>query len=367
MEQEDVWSPGPACTAPSRRTALLGLGAVAGVGAVDIGAFLYAGGRLPPDELTPARLTDGFESVFGKHPGFRRNHAKGVSVTGSFSGNGAGSAVSEAVVFEAGRRTPVIGRFSLSGGTPDVADATKTVRGLGLRFDLPGGEQWRTAMINLPVFQDRTPRGFYDRMLAFKVVPGTGKPDPAKAAAFLAEHPETVRAMELAKKHPPTSGFADSTFNGLNAFHFTNSSGGTVPVRWSLVPLQPVRPAVAGQLGRNQLFDTLISAFHGGPLRWRLVLTIGRPEDPVDDATLPWPGTRRTIDTGVLTLTSVNTEAAGNSRDVNFDPTVVPRGIAPSSDPLLSARSAAYAQSFARRAGEPASRSAVQVSGEIDD
>ncbi|MGW4102708.1 catalase, partial [Streptomyces sp. NPDC004976] len=228
-------------------------------------------------------------------------------------------------------------------------------------FELPDGEQWRTAMINLPVFQDSTPQGFYDRMIAFTPVPGTGAPDPQKKAAFLAAHPETVRAMKLAKEHPPTSGFADSTFNALNAFHFTNGTGGTVPVRWSLIPVQPVRPAAKEPIGRNELFETLIGAFGDGPLRWRLVLTIGQPEDPVDDATRPWPASRRKLDTGVLTLTSVHTGAAGNARDINFDPTVVPRGITPSSDPLLSARSSVYAHSFARRSGEPQRTGTVKV------
>ncbi|MFF0516789.1 catalase family peroxidase [Streptomyces sp. NPDC004250] len=340
---------------------------MAGIGAVDVGAFAYVSGRATPDRLTPRRLADGFETVFGKHPGFRRNHAKGVSVTGEFVSGGAGAAVSQAAVFENDRRTPVTGRFSLSGGGPDAADATKTVRGLALRFDLPDGEQWRTAMVNLPVFQDRTPQGFYDRMLAFKALPHTGQPDPEKKAAFLAEHPETVRAMELAKKHPPTSGFADSTFNGLNAFHFTNSSGGSVPVRWSMVPLQTVRAPAKGPIGRNELFERLISAFDSGPLRWRLVLTIAGPEDPLDDATLPWPDSRRKLDAGVLTLTSVHTEVSGNARDINFDPTVLPRGITVSDDPLLSARAAVYAQSFARRTGERDMKGAVKVTGRHGD
>jgi catalase len=41
---------------------------------------------------------------------------------------------------------------------------------------------------------------------------------------------------------------------------------------------------------------------------------------------------------------------------------VLPSGIAPSDDPLLSARSAAYSESFTRREGETKSPSAVQVS-----
>jgi catalase len=54
-------------------------------------------------------------------------------------------------------------------------------------------------------------------------------------------------------------------------------------------------------------------------------------------------------------------EAPGNCRDVNFDPLVLPSGIEPSDDPLLSARSAAYSTSFTRRAGEKKEPSAVQV------
>jgi len=41
------------------------------------GTFAYLGGWLTPNALTPARFTDGFEEVYGVHPGFRRNHAKG--------------------------------------------------------------------------------------------------------------------------------------------------------------------------------------------------------------------------------------------------------------------------------------------------
>jgi catalase len=97
------------------------------------------------------------------------------------------------------------------------------------------------------------------------------------------------------------------------------------------------------------------------PLRWRLMLTVGSAGDPLLDATLPWPADRRTIDAGLLTLTNIETEGPGNARDVNFDPLVLPDGIEPSDDPLLSARSAVYAASYRARTGEPKSPSAVQV------
>src|ERR1700740_2532234 len=81
----------PHRAALTRRGALLGMGAVAGFAAVDVGGFAYAGGWLRPGTpLTPSRFADRFEQVYGRHDGFRRNHAKGLSGTGSFASTGAG-------------------------------------------------------------------------------------------------------------------------------------------------------------------------------------------------------------------------------------------------------------------------------------
>ncbi|WP_304441666.1 catalase family peroxidase [Mycobacterium sp. 1081908.1] len=344
----------------NRRTALLGMGAVAGFAAVDVGGFAYAGGWLRPGTLTPPRFADRFEHIYGRHDGFRRNHAKGLSATGSFTSNGAGAAVCRAAVFRPGT-VPVLGRFSLGGGLPDQTDKPETVRGLGLLFEA-GGQQWRTAMVNVPVFTDSTPQGFYERLLASKPLPETGKPDPQKMAAFLDRHPETVAAMKIIKQSPPSAGFADSTFYGLNAFRFTNGAGATVPVRWSVVP-QDAGGAGGPQppRGKDYLFDDLIRVVAQRPLTWRLVLTIGEPGDPTHDATKPWPQSRRTIDAGTITITAVQTEGPGNARDINFDPLVLPDGITAADDPIPPARSAVYARSFTRRAEEPKSPSEVNV------
>src|SRR5258708_5702473 len=108
------------------RFALIGV-ALAAV----IGTFAYIGGWFTPNDLTPARFTNGFEQVDGVHSGFRRNHAKGVGVSGFFESNGNGVRLSKAAVFRSGR-VPVIGRFSFGGGQPYAADTPDTVHGLGL-------------------------------------------------------------------------------------------------------------------------------------------------------------------------------------------------------------------------------------------
>ncbi|HEV3144530.1 MAG TPA: catalase family peroxidase [Gemmataceae bacterium] len=328
--------------------------------AAALGTFAYLGGWLTPNALTPARFVDGFEEVNGVHSGFRRNHAKGVGVSGSFESNGNGVRLSKAVVFQPGN-VPVLGRFSFGGGQPDVADAPAAVRGLGLQFSLPNGELWRSAMINLPVFPFRTPEAFYEQLLASKPDPETFKPDPAKMKAFLAHHPETAEALKIIEGQPPSSGFGNSTFYGLNAFRFTNAAGDTIPVRWFLRPMQPFEAAGTPPAPQDKkyLFEALIAQIHRQPLRWHLIVIVGRPGDPTNDATIAWPAEREQVDVGTITLDRIESDDTSPARDINFDPLVLPAGIAPSDDPLLSARSAVYSQSFTRRAGETKQPSSI--------
>jgi catalase len=325
-----------------------------------VGVFLYLGGWFNPGKLTPARFTDELERVNGKHSGFRRNHAKGVCVRGHFDSNGQGARLSKAAVFQPGR-VPVIGRFSLGGGDPHGDDTLSNVRGLGLEFSLRDGEEWRTAMISLPVFPFRDPRAFYDNLVASQPDPNTHKPDPAKMATFAASHPETVRVIGYLKTHVPSSGFANTTFFGLNAFRLTAANGTSIPVRWQLVPVEPMESSGVNPQtqDKNFLFDGLIASIRQHPLRWRLVITVGQPGDATNDPTIQWPEGREQVDVGSLTLDSVESEETSPARDINFDPLVLPSGITPSDDSMLSARSAVYSQSFTRRAGETKEPSAI--------
>lgn len=328
---------------------------VLGVG----GAFVYVGGWLSPHTLTPLRFIDTFQQVNGPHPGFRRNHAKGVGVSGTFESNGQGVRLSKAVVFRPGR-VPVVGRFSLAGGMPYQTDAPRTIRGMGLQFLLPDGEEWRTAMTNIPVFTAPSPEAFREQLVAMEVDANTGKPDPAKVNAFLDRHPESARAFQIIQAQMPSSGFDDSTYNSLNAFWLVDAAGRSTPVRWSMVPAQPLTSVAPPPHGdANFLFDALIARLHRQPLQWRLVLTIGQPGDPTNDATVAWPEDREKLDVGTLTIDSIEAEATSPARTINFDPLILPDGIVGSEDPLLSARSAAYSVSFTRRVGEPVPSSAV--------
>jgi catalase len=319
-------------------------------------AFAAVGGWLSPHRLTQDRMMQAFMEISGAHPGFRHNHAKGLCVSGWFDSSGAAASLSNAEVLQTGGRAQVIGRFALSGGMPAQADTPAQVRSMALRFLSPGGSEWRTGINNIPVFPVNSAQGFYDQLLAARPDQTTGKPDPAAMQAFLAHHPETARATALIKARIISSGFADSTFNSLNAFRFVNAAGVSTPVRWAMEPLQPVvaeAPAQAVQADKNYLFDDLIAQLQQHPLKWRLLVTIGQPGDPTSDPTQPWPIERQSVDAGTLTLDAASSEdGRGTCTDINYDPLVLPRGIEASDDPILSARSAAYARSFTLRAEE---------------
>lgn len=309
-------------------------------------AFAYVGGWLTPQRLGPARMIEALEGVSGQHPGYRRNHAKGLCVTGFFESNGAGTQYSKAVVFAAGR-VPVQGRFALAGGQPFQADTPRAVRSLALRFQLPDGAEWRTGMNAIPVFTVRTPQAFYEQLLASR--------DQERMARFLAAHPESARALAVIASQVSSNGFANSRFNSLDAFRLVAANGSVTPVRWAMVPDEPFAAEDAADSrarSPNYLFDALRAELQRRPLQWHLMVTLAQPGDPTNDATLAWPVDRPQVDVGTLTLEHAQSEDVGACRDINFDPLVLPAGIEPSDDPLLSARSATYARSYTLRVGE---------------
>ena len=283
-----------------------------------------------------------------------------MCVSGFFESNGRGQALSKALVFRPGR-VPIVGRFAFAGGQPYAADSAKNVRSMAILFKQSDGQEWRTGMINVPVFLVNTPQAFHDFMLASSPDPVTGKQNPAAMPAFLAKHPETAAALQIIGRHPFSSGFADSPYYGLNAFRFINGKGESAAVRWSVTPEQTFETSRSREMGKNYLFDTLIAQVHARPLRWHLIFTVGQPGDSTADATRMWAADRRQVDAGTLTIDSIESEDSSPTRDINFDPLVLPDGIAPSNDPLLSTRSAVYSQSFTRREREHKEPSAVST------
>ena len=340
----------PQARRPPPRAPLGPLIVIASVVAVTAAAFVYTAGWLSPDRLTPSRLVAGFGGPVPADLGHRRNHAKGVCFTGRFEANGAGTVLSRAAVFATGSY-PVIGRFNL--GTPDPAakDASVRIRGLSIQVRPPGGQEWRSGMITAPFFPVSTPQAFYALLTA------SGSKDPNAMAAFIAGHPEFKPFGAWAKGGPWTGSYAEERYNGLDSFRFADAAGTVHAVRWSLLPAtRPVTvdPAKLDAGGPDLLEQEITRRVRSGPVRWTMQVTVADPADPIADPSKPWPADRHTVDVGTLVVSQVQPELDGPCRDINYDPTVLPDGMATSDDPFPAARSAAYAVSYDRRTAEAA-------------
>lgn len=333
------------------------LAALCGIGAIALGsasAFAWTAGWLGGDRLTAQRIIGAMEANGAAHPGFRRNHAKGVCVEGSFRGTLPGQAISTAPAFS-GEPVPVLGRFSIGGGNPHAADNTARVRSLALQLGDSDGPQWRMAMNSFPFFAVATPEEFQQKILAARPDPQTGKPDPAAMAAFLAHHPRARKFQQWAQQAPWPDSWANTQYNSVNAFRFIDAGGSVRLVRWSMQPRTPFRALDAA--GRKRADADFLAAdlqerLAEGPLLWDMVVTVAAPGDPVNDPSRPWPDTRKQVLAGTLTLVHAEPQGTGACRDVNFDPLILPSGVAASDDPILAARSAVYSQSFNRRLRE---------------
>ncbi|MBV4534060.1 catalase family peroxidase [Pseudomonas sp. SWRI107] len=321
--------------------------AVAALGA----GFAYAAGWVGASKLTPQRIIDTFEAQAGHHPGYRKNHAKGLCVSGYFESSGQAAALSSARVFSQ-KKVPVFGRFAIGGANPFAPDTAVPVRSLALQLSSDDGQVWRTGMNNPPVLAVSTPEAFYAQVLAATPDPATGKPDPARLQAFFAAHPESAAFRQWAAAYKPSDSFASTAYNSINAFRLIDANGQAQPVRWTLEPQTPFTALPAQVDDKLLLQHDLKQRLAQGPLRWTLRLTLAEPGDAVDDPASPWPAERRSVNAGTLVLEQVDGPEQGACRDLNFDPLILPHGIEPSADPILAARSAAYSVSFNRRSAE---------------
>src|SRR5579863_6936895 len=112
-------------------------------------------------QVAPNQVVDSLIGTFGNHPGMRKNHAKGTCAEGEFIGTAEAAKFSRSQLFS-GKSIPVVARFSLAGGNPDAADATRNSRGLAIEFRLPDGSRQHFTMLNTPVFGAANPNTFND-------------------------------------------------------------------------------------------------------------------------------------------------------------------------------------------------------------
>src|SRR5436190_3446260 len=298
-----------------------------------------------------AQLVDTLRTLAGSHPGFRPAHAKGVVCAGTFRASPEARGVSRAPHLQ-GASVPTVIRFSNASGNPDVHDGAPGVRSLSVKFQLPDGAITDILANSIEGFVARTPEEFLEFLRAQLPDPATGKPAPDAVPKFLASHPGAQSFVGRLMQKPVPASYAQTSYHAEHAFLFTAADGSRRFGRYHFVPEAgeaALSPDDAGKRSPSFLREELEGRLRKGPAVFRLFLQVAADTDPTDDPTVLWPADRPRVELGRLEVTGVSPTGAADERRLIFDPTNRTDGIELSADPILLARSAAYAISYERR------------------
>jgi catalase len=316
--------------------------------AVAAASLLTSAAIRADDSALTTQIVDTFYKIYGTHPGFRVNHAKGVVAQGRFVATPAASALSRARLFD-GSTIPVTVRFSNDGGFPTIPDGTPSnPKGMAIKFHMPGGAEVDMVILGMKFFPVATAEQFRDLLVAISESPPDA-PKPTKLDQFAASHPTFPAAF--ATGTTPDS-FADQEYRSMDAFVFVDKAGHRQAVRYIMAPQKAVHLTAeeAASKPPDFLEDDLPQRIAKKPVVFHLKAQLAAADDQTKDPSQPWPDDRNVVDLGVLTLDKPVADSLEAQKKLLFLPTHLIDGIELSDDRLPAIRAEVYALAFARRA-----------------
>ncbi len=306
--------------------------------------------QAPQPASTATQTVDVMQKLWGKNPGMRANHAKGVVVEGTFTPSKMGVALSSASLFK-GKSIPVTVRFSDSTGLPTIADGSSDANphGMSIKFHIAAGDEMDVVTNSLAFFPVATGEDFRDFLLAASDSP-PDSPHPNKVEQFIAGHPSVPKAFGSVAT---PSSFARETYNGIDAFVFVNAAGKRQPFRFKFVPIAGIEhlsPATAAKQPPDFLVDELPKRLSRQKVSFRMMAQLANAGDQTKDPTQAWPADRKMVDLGTITMTKAVPDNVAAQKALHYLPNRLTPGVEVSDDPLIDARVRAYVISFGRRA-----------------
>ena len=302
----------------------------------------------------PEDAVAAIHEVFGRHPGHRAVHAKGVLCKGTFTARPEAAGLTTAAHLQ-GEPIPATVRFSNAAGDPGIPDYALDVRGMAVKLYLPDGSKTDVVAITLPSFVARDPDEFVAVTRASKPLPFVGLPGP-RAALFLATHRHSLPAARAALTQKPPESFATRRYNAIHAFRWIDPEASERFVRYRWLPEageHSISTREAKQRGRGYLMEELHERLARQAVRFTLAVQLATEGDDPTDPTMAWPEDRELVEVGELELTEPELGRERGDDILVFDPTRVTSGIELSDDPILSFRSRAYSVSVEERSGIP--------------
>lgn len=295
----------------------------------------------------------------------RAVHAKGWGAYGTLTITHDISQYSKAKVFELGKKTQMLARFSTVAGEQGAADAERDVRGFSLKFYTDEGN-WDLVGNNTPVFFVRDPYKFPDFIHTQKRHPKTNLRSGTAMWDFWSLSPESLHQVTIlmSDRGLPTdvrhiNGYGSHTFSLLNAnnervwvkFHFKTKQGHK---HWTNAEAE----AVVGKSRETTQEDLFGSIEKGDFPKWGFFIQVMTEEQARHtsfnpfDLTKVWPhGDFPLIEVGELELNANPENYFAEIEQAAFSPSNVVPGIGFSPDKMLQARVFSYADAHRYRLG----------------
>ena len=307
-----------------------------------------------------------------KHAHFNRErlpervvHAKGSGAFGTFTPSANISSLSRAKVFEPGKSTECLLRFSTVAGEMGAADAERDVRGFALKFYTEEGN-WDLVGNNTPVFFIRDPYKFPDFIHTQKRDPRSNMRSATAAWDFWSLSPETMHQVTIlfSDRGLPAS-YRHVNGYGSHTYSLINADNERVWVKFHFKTQQGIRnlseQEATDMIGRDReshqrdLFDSIEN---GDFPKWNVKIQTmtedqaeQAPFDPFD-LTKVWPhADYPLVDIGVLELNRNPENYFADVEQAAFSPGNVVPGISHSPDRVLQARIFSYGDAHRYRLG----------------
>ncbi|MGW7019254.1 catalase [Streptomyces decoyicus] len=292
-------------------------------------------------------------------------HAKGAGAYGFFQVTNDVSQFTKADLFQPGRTTEMLARFSTVAGEQGSPDTWRDPRGFALKFYTEDGN-YDLVGNNTPVFFVRDTIKFQDFIRSQKRRPDNGMRDNDMQWDFWTLSPESAHQVTwlmgdrgIPKSYRHMNGYGSHTYMWVNAggekfwikYHFKTDQGIDFLT-------QEDADRIAGEDGdyhRRDLFEAIDG---GNAPSWTLYVQVMPFADAPDyrfnpfDLTKVWPhGDYPLIEVGRMTLNKNPEDYFIHIEQAAFEPSNMVPGVGPSPDKMLLGRLFSYADTHRYRIG----------------
>ncbi|GAX51074.1 catalase [Streptomyces olivochromogenes] len=292
-------------------------------------------------------------------------HAKGSGAYGFFEVTNDVSQFTKADLFQPGKRTEMLARFSTVAGEQGSPDTWRDPRGFALKFYTEQGN-YDLVGNNTPIFFVRDTIKFQDFIRSQKRRPDNGLRDNDMQWDFWTLSPESAHQVTylmgdrgIPKTYRNMNGYGSHTYMWINGagekfwvkYHFKTDQGIDFLTQAEADELAGTDP----DLHRMDLYKSIES---GNAPSWSLKVQIMPFEDAADyrfnpfDLTKVWPhGDYPLIDVGRMTLDKNPEDYFIHIEQAAFEPSNLVPGIGPSPDKMLLGRLFSYPDTHRYRIG----------------